>query len=301
MIFTTRKKKREIERNLAELARRRGQTRDVVARLVRNKLGMVGLVIVFVMLVLIVFAGFFTKYGVNAQDFSVKLKTPGAGHIFGTDNVGRDLWTRLLYGGRISLLVSVIAVAISLGIGMLLGSIAGYFGSKYDTIIMRAMDILMAIPALLLAIIISAALGTGPINSALAISISGIPPCTRMMRSTVMSIRDNEFVEAARATGSKNLRIIFRHILPNTLAPLIVVSSLSIGGNIMAISALSFIGLGVRPPTPEWGSILADGRSYIREFYPIILFPSLFIALTMFGFNLLGDALRDALDPKLKN
>jgi peptide/nickel transport system permease protein len=301
MIYATKKKKQEIENSLVEVARRRGQTRQVISRLIRNKLGMIGLVIVFILLVLIIFAGVFTKHGINAQDFSVKLTFPSAEYIFGTDHLGRDIWTRLLYGGRISLMVSVIAVTISLGIGMILGSIAGYFGSKYDTIIMRAMDILMAVPALLLAIVISAALGTGPINTALAISISGIPPCTRIMRSTVMSIRDNEFVEAAKATGSNHLRIIFRHILPNTLAPLIVVSSLSIGGNIMAISALSFIGLGVQPPTPEWGSILADGRSYIRQFYPIILFPSLFIALAMFGFNLLGDALRDALDPKLKN
>ena len=301
MIFASRKKKQEIEESLTEIARRRSQTGDVVAALLRNKLGMVGLVIVFILIVLVIFAGAFTRYGLNAQDFTVKLNFPSADYILGTDHLGRDLWTRLLYGGRISLMVSVIAVAISLGIGMLLGSLAGYFGAKTDTVIMRAMDILMAIPALLLAIVISAALGTGPINTALAISISGIPPSTRIMRSTIMSIRDNEFVEAARATGSGHLRVIFRHILPNTLAPLIVISSLSIGGNIMAISALSFIGLGVQPPTPEWGSILADGRSYIREFYPIIVFPSLFIALSMFGFNLLGDALRDALDPKLKD
>ena len=301
MIFASKKRKREIESSLADMSHKQGQTREVISRLVRNKLGMVGFVIVCILLVLTIFAGLFTKYTVNAQNFTVKFNYPGAGHIFGTDHLGRDLWTRLLYGGRISLMISVIAVAISLGIGIILGSISGYFGKKSDTIIMRAMDILMAVPALLLAIVISAALGTGPVNTALAIAISGIPPSTRMMRSTVMSIKDNEFVEAAVATGSSHLRVMFRHILPNTLAPLIVVSSLSIGGNIMAISALSFIGLGVQPPTAEWGSILADGRAYIRDFYPIILFPSLFIALSMFGFNLLGDALRDALDPKLKD
>ena len=301
MIFASKKRKREIESSLADMSHKQGQTREVISRLVRNKLGMVGFVIVCILLVLTIFAGLFTKYAVNAQNFTAKFGYPGAGHIFGTDHLGRDLWTRLLYGGRISLMISVIAVAISLGIGIILGSISGYFGKKSDTIIMRAMDILMAVPALLLAIVISAALGTGPVNTALAIAISGIPPSTRMMRSTVMSIKDNEFVEAAVATGSSHLRVMFRHILPNTLAPLIVVSSLSIGGNIMAISALSFIGLGVQPPTAEWGSILADGRAYIRDFYPIILFPSLFIALSMFGFNLLGDALRDALDPKLKD
>jgi peptide/nickel transport system permease protein len=199
------------------------------------------------------------------------------------------------------MMVAVLANVISLFIGIIIGAVAGYFGGKTDLTITRVVDIIMAIPALLLAIAISAALGGGPINTALAISISGIPPGTRIMRSTVMSIKGNEFVVAARATGSKHRRVIFRHILPNTIAPLIVNATFGISSNIMAISSLSFIGLGVQPPTPEWGSILAAGRTYIRDFYPIIVFPSLFIVLTLFGFNLFGDALRDALDPRLKD
>ena len=199
------------------------------------------------------------------------------------------------------MMVAVLSTAISLFIGIVLGAIAGYFDGKTDTFITRVVDIIMAIPSLLLAIAISAALGSGPINTALAISIAGIPPKARIMRSTVMTIKDNEFVEAAKATGSNHLRVIFKHILPNTIAPLIVSATISIGGSIAAISGLSFIGLGVQPPIPEWGSILSAGRTYIRDFWPIIVYPSLFISLTLFGFNLFGDALRDALDPRLRD
>ena len=284
-----------------EVLRKESQWKDILGRLIRNKLGLIGLIIVVALLVLTIFAGVFTKYNYAAQDYTNKFAYPSWQHLMGTDNFGRDLWSRLLYGGRISLLVAVVAVIISIGCGMIFGSFAGYFGGKIDTAITRFLDILMSIPSLLLAIAVSAALGSGPVNTAIAIAIASIPYDARVMRSTVMSIKSNEFVEAAKATGSRNVRIIFKHVLPNTLAPLIVSASLDIGGNIMAISGLSFIGLGVQPPIPEWGSILALGRLYIRDFWPIIVFPSLFIALTLFGFNLFGDALRDALDPRLKD
>ena len=300
MIFS-RKKQAETLEALEEANRKKGQWVDILGRLVRNKLGLVGLIIVVVLVILVVFAGLFTKYDYAAQDFGNRFALPSWQHLMGTDNFGRDLWSRLLFGGRISIMIAILAVLISTGLGIIFGSSAGYFGGKTDTVITRFMDILMAVPALLLAIAISAALGSGPVKTAIAISISSIPHAARIMRSTVMSIKSNEFVEAARATGSRHLRIIFKHILPNTIAPLIVSSTLSIGGCIMAISGLSFIGLGVHPPIPEWGSILAAGRTYIRDFWPIIVFPSLFIALTLFGFNLFGDALRDALDPRLKD
>ncbi|MDR1589059.1 MAG: ABC transporter permease [Oscillospiraceae bacterium] len=286
---------------LADVTRKRGQWSDVLSRLFRNKIGLLGVIIVLLLVVLTVFAPLFTRYPYDAQSFPDRFKLPDASHIMGTDNFGRDLWTRLLYGGRISLLIAILASVISNFIGVFIGSVSGYFGSKTDTVIMRALDILMAIPPLLLAIAISSSLGSGPVNTALAISLSGIPYSARIIRSTVMSIKDSEFVEAARATGSRHLRVIFRHILPNTIAPLIVGATLGIGANIMAISGLSFIGLGVHPPIPEWGSILADGRAYIRDFWPIIVFPSIFIMLTILGFNLFGDALRDALDPRLKD
>ncbi len=297
--FTLKKKKEYVE-TLEAAARKHSQWRDVMGRLLQNKLGMVGLIIVVVLLILILLAGVFTWFPYNELDFTRKFADLSWTHLMGTDNLGRDLWSRLLYGGRISLFVAVISVIMSLSVGTILGSTAGYFGGKVESVITRGLDIVMAIPGLLLAIAISAMLGAGPFNTALAISISGMPGAARIIRSTVMSIKGNEFVEAARATGSTHLRVIFKHILPNAIAPLIVFSTLGIGGNIMAISGLSFIGLGVQPPIPEWGSILSMGRTYIRDYWPMTVFPGLFIALTLFGFNLLGDALRDALDPKLK-
>ena len=199
------------------------------------------------------------------------------------------------------MMVSLLAVLCSNMIGITLGAIAGYFGGVVDLSVTRILDVLMAIPGLILAIAISAALGGGTFNTVLAISISGIPHSMRMTRSTVITVRTNDYVEAARATGSKNLRIIMKHILPNAFAPVLVNATLNVGTNIMAISGLSFIGLGVTPPTPEWGSILAAGRGYLRDFWPIIVFPSMCIMLTVFGFNLFGDGLRDAIDPRLKD
>ena len=301
MFFRTKKQKEKIAQDLADMARRKSQWRDVWRRLLRNRLGMLGLTIVVILIILVVFAGVLTKYPYDFQQFEHRFEKPSLEFFFGTDNFGRDLWSRMLYGGRVSMMISLLAMLFSSGCGAILGAIAGYFGRKTDLVITRIMDILMAVPGLLLAMSISAALGSGPFNTALAISISGLPYGSRIMRSTVMSIKGSDFVEAARATGSRDLRLIFKHIIPNTIAPLIVNATLMVGGNIMAISGLSFVGLGVTPPNPEWGSILAAGRTYIREFWPIVLFPSLFITLTLFGFNLFGDGLRDALDPRLKD
>lgn len=298
-MFNQRRKRRTDE--LIELSRKRSQWRDILGRLLRNKLGMVGVVIVIVLVFMAIFPGLFTKYDYDVQDYSSLFLYPSSEHIMGTDNFGRDIWCRCLYGGQISLLVAVLAVIISTTFGIIFGSISGFFGGKVDLVITRINDILMSIPALLLAIAISSALGSGPVNTAIAIAISGIPYSARLMRSTVMTIKDNDFVEAAKATGSSNLRTIFRHVLPNTVAPIIVNATLEIGGNIISISGLSFVGLGVQPPIPEWGSILNAGREYIRDFWPLIIFPSIFIILTLFGFNLFGDALRDALDPRLKD
>ena len=301
MILRTRAQKEKIAQDLADMARRKPQAGGVWRRLLRNKLGMLGFIIVAVLVILCVFANLFTKYPYDLQQFEHRFEFPNAQFWLGADNFGRDLWSRLLYGGRVSLLVALLATLISGGLGAVLGAIAGYFGGKTDMAVTRVMDVLMAVPGILMAISISVALGSGPINTALAISISGIPYGTRIMRSTVMSIKGNDFVEAAKATGFRPARLIFRHIVPNTISPLLVQSTLMIGGNIMVISGLSFVGLGVMAPTPEWGSILVAGRQYIREFWPIVLFPSVFIMLTLFGFNLFGDALRDALDPRLKD
>ena len=301
MFFMSKEKQKKLENDLIQIAKKKSQWRDIRYRFVRNKLGMLGFAIMAILVIMVVFAPLFTSHDYAMQDHMNKFAYPSMKNIMGTDNLGRDLWSRLLYGGRISLIVSLTAVFMSTVVGVFLGAVAGYFGGKIDLAITRLLDILMAIPQLLLAVSISAALGSGPFNTALAISVSAIPGAMRILRSTVLSIKGNDFVEAARATGSHHFRIIFRHIMPNTIAPLIVNSTLAIGGNILAISGLSFIGLGVMPPTPEWGSILNAGRVYFRDFFPIIVFPALFIFLTVFGINLLGDGLRDALDPRLKD
>lgn len=300
MMPLTAKQKRQHAQDMETLAKRHGQWQDTLRRLFQNRLAVVGLVIVFVILFGVVFAPFLTPYEYDKQDYGSRFMMPCAEHLFGTDNFGRDLFTRILYGGRISLLVALLSLAISTVIGVFLGATAGYFGGKYELFVMRLMDIIMAIPGLLLAVAISAGLGSGIFNTALAISIAGIPPSVRMLRATVLQIRDEEYVEAARATGATDMRIIFHHVLPNTIAPLIVDSTLRIGINILQISSLSFVGLGIQPPTPEWGSILSAGRAYIQDFWPLITFPGIAIMLTLLGFNLLGDGLRDALDPRLK-
>ena len=185
--------------------------------------------------------------------------------------------------------------------GGLIGAISGYFGGSIDTVIMRLMDMLMAIPGTLLAICVSSMPGNGIWQTAVAVAVGGIAPSCRMMRATALRIRGEEYIEAAKACGSRNLRVILTHVIPNCLAPIIVDCTLRLGGNIMMISGLSFIGLGVQPPTPEWGSMLNAGREFIRKFYPLITFPGIAIMLTMFGFNMFGDGLRDAMDPKLKD
>ena len=260
----------------------------------------VGLVMTALITLLAVVGAFWTPYEPTAIAGGAKFAAPSLGHLFGTDNFGRDLLSRLIYGGRISLLVSFFSVALSVGIAVILGVTVGYFGGMYDNIVMRILDIFMAIPGMMLAISISAALGPGLINTGIAISIGGIPPFARQLRASVMLVREEEFVEASHAFGASHWRIMFKHILPNTLAPIIVQISLRLGENILSIAGLSFIGLGVMPPTPEWGNILSSGREFISVYWPLITFPGILIGLTMLAFNLLGDGLRDAMDPRLK-
>ena len=277
-----------------------GQGAVVFRRLLHNKLAMTSLIVLVIIILSAVFAEYVAPYDYAKQSISERFQFPSWKHLMGTDDFGRDILSRIIYGGRISLYVSIMSVLSSLVVGGVLGATAAYFGGLYDSIVMRCMDVLMAIPAFLLAVSVSAALGTGVTNSIIALSIAGVPGSARIMRATVLGIKDQEFVEAAAANGASNLRIILYHILPNTFAPLLVDSTLRIGAYILQISSLSFIGLGVQPPTPEWGSILAAGRAYIRDFWPIIVFPGIAIMITLVAFNLLGDGLRDAMDPRLK-
>lgn len=280
--------------------RKNSQLRDVLRRLFKNKGAIVGLCILIIFVLMCVFADVISPYDYAEQDLTNAFCMPNAEHPFGTDNYGRDTFTRVLYGGRISLLISVIAVSFSVVIGPIIGAIAGYFGGRTDNVIMRILDIFMAIPGMLLAITVSVALGTGTVNTAIAISIGTIPNMARIIRAQVLTVRTAEFVEAARAAGANEIWIIAKHIIPNSLAPLIVQASLSIGSAVLMISSLSFLGCGIQPPTPEWGSMLSAGRAYIRTYWPMVIFPGLAIMLTMLSFNLLGDGLRDAMDPKLK-
>ena len=284
----------------AEKLRKSSQWKDVWIRLRRNKLAMVGMVIAVLLALMAIFAPVISPYDYQVQDVAHRLQMPSAQHLMGTDNMGRDILSRLIYGGRISLLVSLLAVIVSLVIGGLLGAVSGYMGGKVDSVIMRLMDILMAIPGILMAVCISAAMGGGVWQTALAIAVAGIAGVCRLVRGQTLTLRNQEYIEAARASGSGTLRILLSNIIPNCLAPIIVNTTMSIGGNIMMISALSFVGLGVQPPIPEWGAILNSGREYVSTFWPLITFPGIAIALTMFGFNVFGDGLRDALDPKLK-
>ena len=280
--------------------RKRSQWKDIWRRLRRNKLAMFGMILVLVLIVAAVFAKQISPYDPAQQDLVHKLEMPSTAHLLGTDDYGRDILSRIIYGGRISLLVAILAIAFSLVVGGILGVSAGYFGGTYDGVIMRIMDVMMAIPGFLLAVCVSSALGTGVQNTAIAVGIGCVPGYARLMRALVLSIRDQEYVEAARITGSSDWRIMLKHIVPNILSPIIVESTLRVGACILMISSLSFIGLGVQPPDAEWGSMLSAGRQYIRSFWPIVTFPGLAIMITLFGFNLFGDGLRDALDPRLK-
>ena len=285
---------------LGDGTRKHSQWRDVWARLRKNKLAMVCLAIIIILILVSILAPYITRYAYDAVNPSNKFQSPSWEHLLGTDKLGRDLLSRILYGGRISLLVSVLAVAISLVIGGLIGATAGFYGGAYDTIIMRVMDILMGIPSFLFAVLISAALGDGIINTAIAIAVTGIPSYARLVRASVLSIKGMEYIEAAEALGNSNMRTILKHVFPNILSPLIVQSTLNIGAFIMAISGLAFVNLGVRPPTPEWGSIMSDGFNDFLQHYHIVTYPGVFIVITLFAFNILGDGLRDAMDPKMK-
>ena len=283
--------------------KKKSQAAAVWRRLKKNKMAVLGLIILAVIIFFAVFADVFFDYEtlVIQQNASLKLQPPSVEHWLGTDEVGRDILARIVHGARISLPVAFATIAIATVVGGLLGAIAGYGSRRVDDVIMRVMDIFLAIPSILLSIALVSAMGTSVTNMMLAISISNIPPFARIVRSAVLTIKNEEYIEAARAIGARDKRIIPKHILPNGIAPIIVQATLSIAGSILAIASLSFIGLGISPPTPEWGSMVSTGRQYFRAAWWVCAFPGFAIMLTILSLNLLGDGLRDALDPKLKN
>ena len=283
--------------------KRRSQLGSVIRRFMKNRLSVVGLIILILLAVGSCSADLFFDYNTQAisQNARETFQLPSAQHIFGTDQYGRDLFIRIVYGGRISLIVGFFIAGFALLFGTIIGAIAGYFGGWIDNTLMRFMDIFLAIPSMLLAICIVAALGGGLLNLLLANGIAQVPRYARIVRANVMGLKSSEFVEASQACGASHAHVIFRHIIPNTLGPLIVQATLTMASAILSVASLSFLGLGISPPTPEWGSMLSTGKEYMRQYPHLIVVPGLAIMLSVLSFNLIGDGLRDALDPRLKN
>lgn len=266
----------------------------------KNKMAMIGLALIILLIIVAVFADVIAPYGVDDQDLLHKFQSPCAAHLFGTDDFGRDIFSRVIYGSRYSLAIGACAAILSAAIGMVVGSIAGFYGGKTDNLLMRLIDIMLAIPSTLLGISIVAALGNGIRNVIIAVAIGAVPAYARIVRASILSVKEQEYIEAARSIGASDLRTIMRHILPNCLAPIIVQITMSVAKAILEASALSFIGLGVQPPAAEWGAMLSAARPYFRSYWWVMTFPGLAIMMIIFGLNLFGDGLRDALDPRLK-
>ncbi|MBU9674434.1 ABC transporter permease [Planococcus sp. CP5-4] len=268
-------------------------------RLFKNKLAIVGLVIVILQIILALFAPFMTAYDPAAQNLANReLPVFSEGHWLGTDNYGRDVWSRIVFGARISLVVGITAVSLGLIGGTILGLLAGYY-RKLDAIIMRFVDLLFSFPGILLAMLIIAILGTSLVNVAIAISIWSIPTCARIVRGSVLSIKEKEYIMAMRSMGASDLRIMIRHILPNASAPIIVFATMRMATAILSTAALSYLGLGAQPPTPEWGAMISQGQDFMWSAPHLTIVPGIAIMLTVFAFNVLGDGLRDALDPNM--
>lgn len=283
--------------------KKRSQIKSIMFRYKKNKLAMVGFVMFIIMILIAISADLIVNYEIDAvtQNMKERLQTPNGEHIFGTDEYGRDIFARIIFGARISLFVGLITIALSLTFGAIIGATAGYYGGRTDNILMRIMDIFLAIPSILLAISIVAALGTGIFNLLLAMSISQVPRFARIVRSSILTVKGQDFIEAAKACGTKDSRIIIKHIIPNAIGPIIVQATLTMATTILTISSLSFVGLGIQSPTPEWGSMLSDGKKQMRYYPHLVIIPGIAIMLAVMSLNLIGDGLRDALDPRLKN
>jgi peptide/nickel transport system permease protein len=280
--------------------KRRSPWWEVWRRLRRNKAALVGMTVVVLLVVVAILAPVLAPYDPNQTNMTQRLKGPSSAHPLGTDNFGRDMLSRVIYGSRISLYVGFVAVGIGAIFGGILGAICGYYGGRLDNFIMRCMDVLLAIPQIILAIAIVGALGTSLLNLMIAVGISQLPRYARVVRASALTVRGQEFVEAAKAVGASDARIIIENILPNCMAPIIVQSTLGVAQAILSAAALSFLGLGIQPPTAEWGSMLSSGRQFLRQAPYLTFFPGLAISIVVLALNIFGDGLRDSLDPKLR-
>jgi peptide/nickel transport system permease protein len=273
-------------------------TAPATRRFRRNPGAWVGLTIVLGLLALAVFAPWIADRPPDAQNLRMRLRPPSLEHPFGTDEFGRSVLARVAYGARVSLLTGVVPVALALFVGSAVGLLAGFFRGRLDGVLMRVMDVLLAFPSLLLALAVVGTLGPGLVNAVIAIAVVDVPQYARLVRSVVLGTREEEYVQAARALGAGDGRLMFRHVLPSAIGPIVVQATLGVGFAILAIAGLSFLGLGVQPPTADWGEMLARGRRFLPDATWLMIFPGLAVSLTVLGFNLLGDGLRDALDPR---
>lgn len=278
----------------------RSQWKMMVSRFKKNKRAMVGFWMVVFCVAVALLAPWVAPYDPIEQNMQIMLEGPSLNHPFGTDEFGRDILSRIIHGTQISLMTGIVGVLIAVILGVALGTISGYFGGLADTLIMRIMDIFMAFPSFLLALAIVSVLGPGMINVMIAIGIFSVPTFARLSRSSVISIKDKEYIEAVKAMGGSHLHVIIKHVIPNSIAPIIVLSSMRIATAIITAAGLSFLGMGAQPPTPEWGAMLSTGREYLRVAPHVSTMPGLAIMFLVLGFNMLGDGLRDALDPKMK-
>lgn len=283
-----------------EKRKKESQLMAILRRLSRNKLSMIGLVILILIVLATIFAPLIAPYSYEEMDPAHILEGPTAAHICGTDNLGRDIFTRLLYGGRYSLALGFISVIVSQFFGVILGSFVGYYGGTLENVVMRILDVIQSIPGTLLTITVATVFGSGFMNTVLALAISHIPGSARSTRALVLSVRKNEYLEAAEACNCSDARKIVTHILPNIVSYMIVSFITATAYTILQAASLSYIGLGVQPPTPEWGALLTSARDYMRDYTYMMIFPCICIALTVLSLNLLGDGLRDAMDPKMK-
>ena len=293
-----------MERMAKKQAKRKGRKStplgDVWRRLRRDKRAMIGLVIFVILVIIALFPSLFTSQSFSAQDYKSIHQMPSAAHLFGTDHLGRDIFTRVIYGTRVSIGIGIASVAAALVIGGILGAVAAFYSNKVDNIIMRIMDVLGAIPGTLLAISIAAVLGRGIVNLILALGISAVPLFARIVRANVLTVKSKDYVEAGKCVGASDARLILKHMIPNAMGPIIVQATFGVASNILMIAGLSYIGLGIAPPTPEWGGMLSEAKTNIQLYWHPMVFPGIAIFLTSFSLNVLGDGLRDAFDPKLR-
>lgn len=286
---------------MEKTAKKKSKLYDIWRQLKKNRLAIVALVVLILLILVAIFGPFLAPYSYEAQNARDSYAKPSAQHLLGCDKLGRDIFSRLIYGARQSLKMGFIAVTVSAVLGCTIGAIAGFYGKWVDSLVMRLLDVYQAIPMMLLCITLAAILGPSLRNAIIALGISGVPGYARLMRASVLTVREKEFVESARAIDMSGPEIILKHIIPNAIAPIIVEITMGIGSTILAGASLSFIGLGAQPPIPEWGYMISDARGVMRNHPTLAIYPGICIMLTVLSCNLLGDGLRDALDPRLRS